>query len=391
MIEARKSILPLGLVVLLLQVTLVHSFSVATVATSRPTCPEVSPATHLPNQFYTWKEDLKIRYQSTGPLDGPPVLLVHGLFVNSDHWRKTLPALAQAGYRAYALDLLGCGYSDKAVAGDVARRVNGEVWRFEGDHAASPSVLKDVSLGTRFGRARNKRIVDINLRHPLGSPYNFYTWCDILTDFSRDIILPESTCREKAVTLVANSIGTISCLQATIENPDLFRGVFSIAPNFRELHVSEVPAWSVPVIRAIQKMLRQYGQGAYDALTKPDTIRQILKEPYARTDAIDDTLVKVLLDPLLTPGSSKVVFDALSYSAGPLPEQQLIQMKKPVWICYGNDDPWTPGPRVEAMADLPTVERVQGWDGVGHCPHDEAPELVNPMLLEFLEQLDKER
>jgi hypothetical protein len=29
-----------------------------------------------------------------------------------------------------------------------------------------------------------------------------------------------------------------------------------------------------------------------------------------------------------------------------------------------------------------------GFDKIGHCPHDEAPELVNPFLLEFLEELD---
>ena len=32
---------------------------------------------------------------------------VHGLFVNADHWRKTLKALADAGVTAYAVDLLG--------------------------------------------------------------------------------------------------------------------------------------------------------------------------------------------------------------------------------------------------------------------------------------------
>ena len=34
-------------------------------------------------------------------------------------------------------------------------------------------------------------------------------------------------------------------------------------------------------------------------------------------------LVDVLLTPLLTEGASDVVFDTLSYSAGPLPEQLL--------------------------------------------------------------------
>jgi pimeloyl-ACP methyl ester carboxylesterase len=48
-----------------------------------------------------------------GPTDRPPVLLLHGLVSQSYGWRKTLPALADQGYRAIAPDWLGCGYSDK--------------------------------------------------------------------------------------------------------------------------------------------------------------------------------------------------------------------------------------------------------------------------------------
>eukprot|EP00537_Pseudo-nitzschia_pungens_P010656 CAMPEP_0172393024 /NCGR_PEP_ID=MMETSP1061-20121228/9002_1 /TAXON_ID=37318 /ORGANISM="Pseudo-nitzschia pungens, Strain cf. pungens" /LENGTH=111 /DNA_ID=CAMNT_0013123985 /DNA_START=106 /DNA_END=437 /DNA_ORIENTATION=- len=59
-----------------------------------PVPPPISPATNLPNELYQWKEGQQIRYQRAGPLDGKPVLLVHGLFVNSDHWRKTIEGLA---------------------------------------------------------------------------------------------------------------------------------------------------------------------------------------------------------------------------------------------------------------------------------------------------------
>lgn len=352
---------------------------------STPVCPKVSPATGLPNQWYTWKEGQRIRYQSCGPRDGEPVLLVHGLFVNSDHWRKTLKALGDAGYHCFALDLFGCGYSDKPPASSaVAQRCNGEISRFD-DH---PAIVQGVELGTPTGIG--SRIRNVDLRHPLQSPYNFYTWADLVTDFSRDVVLHDDTMHQD-VTLVSNSIGAISCLQAVIDTPELFKGVFVVAPNFRELHSAEValPAISMPVIRRVQELLRKYGQAAFDALAKPGPVKQILKEPYAVDEAVDDVLVDVLLTPLLTEGASQVVFDTLSYSAGPLPEQQLQSFppNKPVWICYGKADPWTPGPRVEALARLPAVERVQGWEAVGHCPHDEAPELVRPMLLEFLQRV----
>jgi pimeloyl-ACP methyl ester carboxylesterase len=138
--------------------------------------------------------------------------------------------------------------------------------------------------------------------------------------------------------------------------------------------------------------LREKGQGLFDLAATPSTVKSILKEPYAVEKAVDDILVDVLLAPLLTEGASDVVFDTLSYSAGPLPEQQLASLAAtqsdfPVWVCYGKSDPWTPPARVERLKTFQSVERVVALDGAGHCPHDETPELVNPLLLEFLNRI----
>jgi pimeloyl-ACP methyl ester carboxylesterase len=146
----------------------------------------------------------------------------------------------------------------------------------------------------------------------------------------------------------------------------------------------------MPLIRGVQKLLRERGQSLFIFLAKPNTVKQILKEPYKVQEAVDDVLVDVLLTPLLTEGASQVVFDTLSYSGGPLPELQLSEIQKPVWICYGQDDPWTPAKRVEALSQKPSVERVVGFPSVGHCPHDEAPELVEPLLLEYLQRVSEE-
>lgn len=346
-----------------------------------PTPPKISPATNRPNELYSWRNQ-QIRYQQAGPLKGEPVVLVHGLFVNSDHWRKTLLGLAEEGYNVYAIDLWGYGYSSKPPSDSPeARAVCGENKRFEKDSAAA--VLKNVPLGNSSGKG--ERVRDIELRHPMGSPYNFYTWSELISDFCREVV------PKRPVTLVCNSIGTISALQAVIDAPDLYTGVCVVTPNFRELHSAEIafPLLSMPVVRKIQQALREKGQPLFDALAKPDTVKQILKEPYKVQEAIDDTLVQVLLDPLLLEGASNIVFDTLSYSAGPLPEQQLSSFPKdkPVWITYGTGDPWTPDARVDALINKPCVEKVVPLPGIGHCPHDEAPELVNPFILEFLQRV----
>src|SRR5437763_6467401 len=52
---------------------------------------------------------------------GPLVLLVHGFPESWYSWRHQLPALADAGYRAAAIDVRGYGRSSKPVAIDAYR------------------------------------------------------------------------------------------------------------------------------------------------------------------------------------------------------------------------------------------------------------------------------
>ncbi|MCL1897796.1 MAG: alpha/beta hydrolase [Micrococcales bacterium] len=60
---------------------------------------------------------LRFHVALTGPSDGPMVLLLHG--VPQFWWamRHQLIALGQAGYRAVAMDMRGCGASDKPPEG----------------------------------------------------------------------------------------------------------------------------------------------------------------------------------------------------------------------------------------------------------------------------------
>jgi haloalkane dehalogenase len=56
---------------------------------------------------------LRVHYLDEGPSDGPVVLLLHGEPSWSYLYRHMIPALAQAGLRAIAPDLVGFGRSDK--------------------------------------------------------------------------------------------------------------------------------------------------------------------------------------------------------------------------------------------------------------------------------------
>ncbi len=61
---------------------------------------------------------LRLHYVDEGPRDGAPVLLLHGEPSWSFLYRKMIPVLVDAGLRAVAPDLVGCGRSDKPRARD---------------------------------------------------------------------------------------------------------------------------------------------------------------------------------------------------------------------------------------------------------------------------------
>lgn len=75
---------------------------------------------------------MQLQYDSEG--DGPLVVLLHGFPESRLAWRRQLPALARAGFRAVAPDLRGYGDSPKPkgagayliteVAGDVAELID---------------------------------------------------------------------------------------------------------------------------------------------------------------------------------------------------------------------------------------------------------------------------
>lgn len=79
-----------------------------------------------------------------------------------------------------------------------------------------------------------------------------------------------------------------------------------------------------------------------------------------------------------------------SYSSGPLPEAQLARCTKPVAMFWGTADPWEKvewGRDLAAKAPKGRVACFVELPGVGHCPMDEAPELVNPLVAEWARKL----
>eukprot|EP00884_Botryococcus_braunii_P007381 jgi/Botrbrau1/16644/Bobra.0068s0061.1 len=297
--------------------------------------PTEVPEVQLPNGALqgTWKwNGHSIRYQRSGE-SGPPLVLVHGFGGNADHWRKNLPALA-AHCRVFAIDLLGYGYSDKPC----------------------PRVA------------------------PPNSIYTFETWAEQLLSFV-DAFVGEP------VFLICNSVGGIAGLEAAVRDHNRVRGVQLLNISLRMLHEKKQSPLMRPLVRGLQQTLRDtpLGEWFFSSVAQPQTVRSILQQCYGDPETVTDDLVEVILKPGLQPGAARVFLDFISYSGGPLPEELLQSVSCPVSILWGEADPWEKLEWGRALQG-PTVEEFIPLPGLGHCPHDEAPHRVNPLILKFVER-----
>ncbi len=88
----------------------------------------------------------RVFVQEKGPADGVPVVLFHGTAAWSELWRRTIDALAAAGFRVIALDLPPFGFSDRP--GSYTRRDQPARRRIDLRSAkAGPAIIVGHSFG----------------------------------------------------------------------------------------------------------------------------------------------------------------------------------------------------------------------------------------------------
>ncbi|EER97430.1 hypothetical protein BDA96_02G368200 [Sorghum bicolor] len=301
------------------------------VAVSADASSPVVPQPQVSTGTWKWK-GYNIRYQYAGT-SGPALVLIHGFGANSDHWRKNIPVLAVA-HRVYAIDLIGYGYSDKP----------------------------------------NPREVGENF-------YTFETWGEQLNTFCAEVVQSEAF-------FICNSIGGVVGLQAAVMEPKKCKGIVLLDISLRMLHITKQPWFGKPFIKSFQSLLRNtiVGKLFFNAVATPESVKNILCQCYHDTSAVTDELVQIILQPGLDPGAVDVFLEFICYSGGPLPEELLPLVKCPVLVAWGEKDPWEPVELGRAYASFDTVEDFVVLPDVGHCPQDEAPDLVNPLVESFVQR-----
>jgi pimeloyl-ACP methyl ester carboxylesterase len=287
-------------------------------------------------QTWTWR-GFPVCYQAEGQ-QGPAVVLIHGFGASWGHWRKTIPDLAQT-CRVYAIDLIGFGQSAKPTPGQAL-------------------------------------------------DYTFETWGQQIADFCQEVVGGPAV-------LVGNSIGCIVAMQTAVDHPHLVVSVALIDCSLRLLHDrrrAQLPwhrRFGTPVLQQLLSV-RWLGHSFFKAIAKPKTVRNILRQAYGRPEAVDDELIQILMAPAADPGAADVFLAFTRYSQGPLPEDLLEQLPCPALMLWGTADPWEPIALGQELANFAAVQQFIPLEGIGHCPQDEAPELVNPILQQWVLQQGNE-
>ena len=277
---------------------------------------------------WSWR-GYTIRYTVKG--SGRPLVLIHGFGAAIGHWRNNIPVLAEAGYRVFAIDLLGFGGSDK------------------------PQI-----------------------------DYSLDLWEELLHDFWTEQI------QEPAV-FVGNSIGALLSLMLLADHPKMAAGAVLINAAGGLNHR---PEELNPPLRFVMGAFSQLvssnllGPFLFEQVRRKSRIRSSLQQVYRDHTAITDELINIIYEPSCDPGAQKVFASILTAPPGPSPAELMPRVVQPLLILWGEADPWTPIAGAKLYQELAEQEpeRVQfrAIANAGHCPHDEYPDTVNQLILAWL-------
>ncbi len=291
--------------------------------------PAVTPP--IAKQIWNWG-DYSIPYAVMGT--GQPLLLIHGFGASIGHWRNNIPTLAAQGYQVFAIDLLGFGGADKP---------------------------------------------------PLD--YSLELWQEQLYDFCQTQI-------QRPTIFVGNSIGGLLSLIMASQHPELTAGTVVIncagGLNHRPDELNPVLGF---VMGTFAKLVssKLTGNFIFNRIRSKSRIRSTLKQVYVNPEAITDELVDILYEPSCDPGAQAVFASVLSAPPGEKPSELLPRLKSPLLILWGENDPWTPiqgaGIYQQSAAENDQVE-FHVIPNAGHCPHDEKPDEVNQLIINWLNSLN---
>lgn len=291
------------------------------------------------------------------------MLLIHGFGASLGHWRHNLPELALHAH-VVAVDLLGFGASDKP----------------------------------------RSRLVD-EPEEAGAVQYGFDLWGQQVSDLVRERLLPHGEGPSPRVHLVGNSIGAMVALTAARQllqegHPPAQVVLIDCAQRtLDDKRAAQLPGWERASRPLVKTLVRQRWVIAplFRLLAQPVFIRSVLARAYPSGAHVDDALVALLHRPSTDPGASESFRGFVNLFNDHLAPQLLADLSDaqpqiPVRMIWGEADPWEDPAEARRWAEsFACIQELEVLPGLGHCPHDEAPDQVNPILLQWIGVPDLER
>ena len=332
----------------------------------------------ISNGYKSYKfNNYKINYVELGDKNKPSILLIHGFGASAYHWRYNIPILAR-DYHVYAIDLLGFGLSEKPII-----EYNAEIWRDQTlsfienviyKETGKSTVVAGNSLGgfTALYAASNsdqynkKLINGCILLNAAGIIYYHIikyissSSSSSLSSFSYNIIL----------LLILSSI--IGRFKQFSEDPS------KLVPK---------PEWQEKITAFIQRLIISI---SFIYTKQPARIEQVLKQVYpVNPNMVDNELVESIQFPAQDPNAAEVFYRVIKRNGnGPMTfiDDLLDQLKMPLLLLWGVEDPWIRMTSCNMIKELYPKASISNVNA-GHCPHDEAPDVVNVEIDKFIKSL----
>ena len=143
------------------------------------------------------------------------------------------------------------------------------------------------------------------------------------------------------------------------------------------------PVWMTWIRPLLKTMVRQrwLSTALFRNAARPSLINNVLRQAYPSGANINSDLVDLLLQPTQRDGAAEAFRGFINLFDDHLAPELMKNLSIPVDLIWGEKDPWEP--LLEAQRWRKTISCIESLTIIpeaGHCPHDEAPDLVNKTL-----------
>jgi pimeloyl-ACP methyl ester carboxylesterase len=278
---------------------------------------------------------VSVYYRAQGDPTNPPVILIHGFGGSTFTWRDTLPALAEAGFYAVALDLPPFGLSDKSPDIDYSRSGMADIVAGFMDTLGIPRA--DI-VGHSMGGAVTAQFA---VRHP-----------------------------DKVNRLVFVAGGVFEAMRPAEGQQQETSGASSALSLLNSIDPRSPLAPSLLRVLVTEQFFINTIRTAY---ADPDMVTPEVAAGYARILKIQDAPVGFL-----------AYLQAQETAPITLADLAAATQDVEVLLMWGDQDTWVSPRLADSMeVALANVQRAD-FAGIGHLPMEETVEPFNAALIAFL-------